>query len=98
MLTMIIKLVRHKRAHFESTVHGSTQKCPTQYASVDIASIKHPIHPYWNYFPRVVLKDPYMNWNEITTAPTAADPGGQGSNALNKNIRNSRYLIEAEWA
>ena len=37
-----ITLVRHKKARFDSTMHGSTQKCPPQHTSVDIAIIIHP--------------------------------------------------------
>ena len=58
-VTLIITLVRRKKARFDSKMHGSTQKCPvrqkkmpgstqkcpTQNAPVDIAIIKHPPPP-----------------------------------------------------
>ena len=38
-------MVGHKKARFDTKMPGSTQKCPPQHASVDIAIIKHHPHP-----------------------------------------------------
>ena len=55
----IIILVWHKKARFDSKMQnawfdtkkpGSTQKCPPQHASVDIAIIKHPRTSCEKYF------------------------------------------------
>ena len=58
LLLEIITLFLHKKARFDSKMHGSTQKarfdtkmpgstqkCPPQHASLDIAIIKHPPPP-----------------------------------------------------
>ena len=49
-------IVRHENA-------PSDTKCTTQYTSVDIAIIKHPLLPFLFsiLFERSVLKKPYMN-------------------------------------
>ena len=62
-ISLIITLVRHKKARFDSEMHGSTQKspvrhinarfdtkCPPQHAPVDIAIIKHPPPLPWERF------------------------------------------------
>ena len=51
-LYTIITLVRQKKARFDRKMPGSTEKCPPQHASVDIAIIKHtpPPPPVRNIF------------------------------------------------
>ena len=65
-----------KKARFDTKMPGSTQKCPTQHASIDIAIIKHPPPFYWNYFLFFfVLKNPYINLKKnLCQNGEAADP------------------------
>ena len=53
-LTNIIKFVRQKKARFDKKMSGSTQKCPTQHASVDRAMIKYPPPSLLKLFSNII--------------------------------------------
>ena len=70
---------------------GLTQKCPTQYASIAIAIIKHPPPLYGNYFQILFkhfdLKNQYMIKKIPVKTVQQRTPLWPGfHNALNKNF------------
>ena len=97
-------MVRHKKGRFDTKMSSSTQNCPTQHASVDIAIIEHPPPPplfYWNHIltliKRFFLKNPHIHLKKITIVKAVQQrtplwPGFH--NTLNKNLfDNSSEII-----